>query len=180
MGLFVASAIGADDIFVAVDKWKNARLKDVTVPTEVIAAIALPSAASAMLLTTSTTAVAFFATTICPVAPILCFAVFCGLLIVFNYILNILFIFPALCLYDIWLQKPSHTSNCCLNFDCCGQSIFERRATDGNGEEKQASFIHRILNALYRIIHQFRYILLVACLVALGVCIYVALTVSLI
>ena len=66
IGLFVASAIGADDIFVAVDKWNNARnssLKEAT--TEDIAEVALPDAAGAMLLTTITTAVAFFATCIC-------------------------------------------------------------------------------------------------------------------
>ena len=66
MGLFVASALGADDIFVAVDKWKNARIHNQSGSTEDVAAVALPNAASAMLLTTSTTAVAFFATTICP------------------------------------------------------------------------------------------------------------------
>ena len=66
MGLFVASALGADDIFVAVDKWKNARILNQAGSTEDVAAEALPNAASAMLLTTSTTAVAFFATTICP------------------------------------------------------------------------------------------------------------------
>ena len=66
IGLFVASAIGADDIFVAVDKWNNARIaspKEAT--TEDIAEVALPDAAGAMLLTTITTSVAFFATCIC-------------------------------------------------------------------------------------------------------------------
>ena len=66
VGLFVASAIGADDIFVAVDKWNNARVaspKEAT--TEDIAEIALPDAAGAMLLTTITTSVAFFATCVC-------------------------------------------------------------------------------------------------------------------
>lgn len=69
IGVFVAAALGADDVFVAVDKWKNARLAKQSASTEEIAAIALPNAASAMLLTTSTTAVAFFATMICLVTP---------------------------------------------------------------------------------------------------------------
>ena len=52
------------------DKFKNARIQYPTGSTEDIAAVAFPNAASAMLLTTSTTAVAFFASCICPVPPI--------------------------------------------------------------------------------------------------------------
>lgn len=69
IGVFVSTALGADDVFVAVDKWKNARLANQSASTEDVASVALPSATSAMLLTTSTTAVAFFATMICPVLP---------------------------------------------------------------------------------------------------------------
>merc|ERR1712157_641376 len=66
IGVFVVFALGADDIFVAVDKWKNARLD---YPKASIEEIAFPDAAGAMLLTTTTTAAAFFGTAICPVAP---------------------------------------------------------------------------------------------------------------
>lgn len=173
IGIFVAAALGADYIFVTVDKWKNARLEDQTASTEEIAAIALPSSASAMFLTTSTTTVAFFATTICPVTPILCFALFCGLLILFNYVLNIFFLSPALCLYDIWLKRGS--GNPLVNFGCCSKSIFASRSSEDG--EKKMSLIHKVLGGLYEIIHRFRYVVLVACLAATGVCIYVALTV---
>jgi hypothetical protein len=70
IGVFVVFALGADDIFVAVDKWKNARIAHPTAETAFVAAIALPDAAGAMFLTTSTTAIAFFGTAICPVAPV--------------------------------------------------------------------------------------------------------------
>jgi hypothetical protein len=63
-------ALGAGDIFVAIDKWKNARISYPYGSTEFVAAKALPDALSAMFLTTITTAIAFFATAICPVAPI--------------------------------------------------------------------------------------------------------------
>ena len=64
IGVFVVFALGADDIFVAVDKWKNARLEHRSATTEQIAAIALPDAAQSMFLTTITTAVAFFGTAV--------------------------------------------------------------------------------------------------------------------
>jgi Patched family len=51
LGIYVVFAIGADDVFVAVDKWKNARLQHPMAATEDIAAIALPDSAAAMFLT---------------------------------------------------------------------------------------------------------------------------------
>jgi hypothetical protein len=68
IGIFVVFALGADDVFVAVDKWKNARTKlGMDAETEAVAAAALPDAAGSMFLTTLTTAVAFFGTALCPV-----------------------------------------------------------------------------------------------------------------
>jgi hypothetical protein len=70
IGIFVVFALGADHVFVAVDKWRNAHLMYPRATKEQIAAKALPDAASAMFLTTSSTAVTFFGTAICPVAPV--------------------------------------------------------------------------------------------------------------
>lgn len=44
-------ALGSDDIFVAVDKWKNARLDLPDAEVQVVAAVASPDAAVAMFLT---------------------------------------------------------------------------------------------------------------------------------
>lgn len=63
IGFFVSAALGADDLFVAVEKFKQVRFKlGNTASTEDVAMIALPEAAFGMLLTTATTSVAFFAT----------------------------------------------------------------------------------------------------------------------
>ena len=105
LGLFVVFALGAGDIYVAFDKWTNYRKNNMTKSTEYIAAYALPESLSAMFLTTITTALAFFATVVCPVAPIKMFAIFCGLLILLDYLLCCLFIFPGLCIYDRALIK---------------------------------------------------------------------------
>jgi len=105
IGVFVVFALGAGDIFVAFDKWTMYRKNNMTKSTEYVAAYALPEAISAMFLTTLTTAVAFFATAVCPVAPIKMFAIFCGLLIIFDYILTVCFVLPCLCIYDQALIK---------------------------------------------------------------------------
>jgi predicted RND superfamily exporter protein len=174
IGIFVAAALGADDVFVAVDKWKNARLDNPSASTQEIAAIALPDAASAMLLTTSTTAVAFFATMICPVTPIFCFAFFCGLLIMFNYFLNVIFVFPALCLYDIWLMNGS--TNCLINCGCGSKSKVEDPVDEGAATKK--SPIHKILSTYFYFLEKFRFFIIAASIAALATCIVVAATVS--
>lgn len=53
-----------------------------------------------MILTTVTTAIAFFGSSLCPVLPIKLFGIFCGLLIAVDYILDVVVMFPCLCIYD--------------------------------------------------------------------------------
>jgi hypothetical protein len=74
IGLFVVFALGADDVFVAVDKWKNARKKVGPTPDATqVAVAAFPEALGAMFCTSLTTAVAFFASAACPVVRVPCF-----------------------------------------------------------------------------------------------------------
>jgi len=173
IGVFVVFALGADDIFVAVDKWKNARLDHPDADTEFVAAVALPDAAGAMFLTTITTAIAFFGTAICPVAPIKMFAIFCGLLIMFDYIMCCLLVFPALCIYDRKLTNK--TSNFCIA--CCQK----KGDTDEVDEEEEVrkSLIHRILLGYYHILHRFRWVVFLLSLGGLGAAIYGATTLEL-
>ena len=160
IGVFVVFAIGADDIFVAVDKWKNVRLEHRDATTEQVAAMALPDAAEAMFLTSITTAVAFFGTAICPVAPLKLFSIFNGLLIMFDYFLCVLLMFPAICLYDKWTRRGH---NCFVSCHCChrledhGENAFDGDAN----EEKSESLIRRILTKFYNVLHAGRFVLVV-------------------
>ena len=73
LGVFVVMGIGVDDLFVVVDKWHQAVVHlPPDAPVADIAAAVGPDAALAMLLTSITTAAAFFATCLVPVAPIRC------------------------------------------------------------------------------------------------------------
>jgi protein dispatched 1 len=174
IGVFVVFALGAGDIFVAVDKWKNARLDHPKGTTEYIAALALPEAASAMFLTTITTAIAFFGTAICPVAPIKLFAIFCGLLIMFDYIMCVLLVFPALCIYD---RKRETNPNCCITCHCCHR--FEAGGNHGEEEDSKPSLIRRVLLGFYWFLHKFRWALFAVCAAGLGLSIYFATTLEL-
>mmetsp|Transcript_5011 Transcript_5011/g.14599 ORF Transcript_5011/g.14599 Transcript_5011/m.14599 type:complete len:1206 (+) Transcript_5011:1375-4992(+) len=138
--LFVVFAIGADDIFVAVDKWKNTRLAHPAASVEYIAAIALPDAAGAMFLTTITTSVAFFATAICPVAPVKLFSILCGTMVIFDYIMDVLIMFPALCIYDnhIQLMASDKRPSRWMIFEYSSSSSWTKQQTEtvGDGDEK--------------------------------------------
>ena len=181
IGVFVVFALGADDVFVAVDKWKNARLEHPKATTEHIAALALPDAAGAMLLTTSTTAVAFFATAICPVAPVKMFAIFLGLLVTFDYIMNILLVFPALCIYDIrnLRGQTGLCASCCCCCCCCfgtgDHAHDEEEEIRGNDQrhdedEVKPSLIHRILSGYYWLLHKARWVVFITCFAGLVLC----------
>lgn len=190
MGVFVVAALGADDVFVAVDKWKNARIKYPDATTEEIAMVAFPNAASAMLLTTSTTAIAFFATALCPVAPIRCFAVYCGLLIVFDYFMDVLIMFPALAIYDRWIM--SGKSGCLVTFQNKSRDASKpSTANSGSGTSNETdtkvedpttklnekrSLIHRILLFYYKIQHKFQWVFVCLCIFAIAMCAYIAST----
>ncbi len=187
-GFFVSTALGADDLFVASDKWKAHRLKYPKKSTEDIAALVLPEAGFAMMMTTFTTSTAFFATCVSPVAPIFCFAVFCGLMVMLNYILNCALVFPGLCLYDGWLmnQKPA---NCFVSCRWCrgwGRGRVGRIMDKTGKEDESVSVIgdemirrmQRRMEKLYGLIHIGRWVILIACLIGLSISVYFAQTIS--
>ena len=162
IGVFVVFALGADDVFVAVDKWKNARIDNRNGSVEDIAAVALPDATAAMFLTSITTAVAFFSTTLSPVAPLKCFAVFCGLLIIFAYLLCVTLVFPALCIYDKWLLRGPRFI---CSFHCFAKKgeVIDDFAPE---DDTHPSLIRRILNAFYIGFHTIRWFILAASIAA--------------
>ena len=103
--IFVVFAMGADDIFVAVDIWKSFRHEMSRDLTDQVALVALPKIAFATFVTSITTAAAFFASTGVKSPIIASFALFCGLLVMMDYVLSIVILFPSICLYDRWLAQ---------------------------------------------------------------------------
>jgi hypothetical protein len=135
----------------------------------------------------STTSVAFFGTAICPVTSLKLFSIFVGLLVFLAYILCILFVFPALCLYDQWKrnklvsgQKPSCFVEFCQK-GAAQEEQQEQRAGDGveDDDEDQSSLIRRILSAYYCLLHFLRYPLLLIFAATFAISTYYALQLSL-
>lgn len=198
IGVFVVFALGAGDIYVAFDKWTNYRKNNTTKSTEYVAAYALPESLSAMFLTTITTALAFFATAVCPVAPIKMFAIFCGLLILLDYLLVVLFIFPGLCIYDLALIKRAEgnmsggiLSGCWMGCVGCGTcfSLCHKTSayddvvvTSEDSEEETAdekdgiryNMMQRFLLTFSVQLYRARWPLLAFCSVSFGLCAFYA------
>jgi len=203
IGVFVVFALGAGDIYVAFDKWTNYRKNNATKSTEYVAAYALPESLSAMFLTTITTSLAFFATAVCPVAPIKMFAIFCGLLILLDYLLVVLFIFPGLCIYDLALIKRAKRnssggvlSGCwigCVSCGACVSCCHKTAAYDdvvvlpssegcdeGMANEKDSddtiryNSTQRFLLTFSEQLYRARWPLLVLCVVSFGLCSFYA------
>jgi len=97
--IFLVLGVGADDVFVYVDSWKQASV-DPHLDTQVKRVLYTWSHTAQSVFNTSfTTASAFFATALNPVMPISSFGIFAALAIIINYIFTIT-LFPATVL--IW------------------------------------------------------------------------------
>jgi hypothetical protein len=80
-------------------------------------------------------------------------------LITMDYLLCLLLVFPALCIYDKWRHR---TNWCCRCLNCYASKEVEEAQREDT--EEKPSFIHRILNTFYDGIHKMRFFLVAACL----------------
>eukprot|EP01048_Picozoa_sp_COSAG05_P017533 COSAG05_NODE_2406_length_3102_cov_1.630703_1_plen_413_part_10 len=107
LGLFVICGIGADDIFVMVDAWKQSFIMlPPSTPLENRISWAHSRASSAMLVTSFTTAAAFLSNTVNYVIPVALFGAFMALLVMINYVM-VCTMFPSvIVLHYTWFELP--------------------------------------------------------------------------
>jgi predicted RND superfamily exporter protein len=108
IAIFLVIGIAADDIFVFIDAWKQSAY----VGREVIQgdikkrmAYSFRRGARAMTVTSSTTAVAFFANAFSPIMPIQAFGLFTGVLIPINFLLVVMIMPPAVIYFEKNIEK---------------------------------------------------------------------------
>lgn len=107
--------IAADDVFVFYDAWKQSQY----IGQEVIQgdlrkrmAYSFRRGVRAMTVTSSTTAVAFFANAMSPIMPIRAFGVFTGVLIPINFFLVVMIMPPAVIYYESKIQGKYERCGC--------------------------------------------------------------------
>ena len=110
IGIFVVAGIGVDDIYVFTDAWKQSfYLLPEDAPLAARLSFAYRRAATAMLITSLTTAVAFLVNTVSPIPPIRLFGIWMALLICVDYALVITW-YPLIQLAN---HKMCHGKWCC-------------------------------------------------------------------
>jgi predicted RND superfamily exporter protein len=100
-GLFLCLGIGADDVFVMVQSFDDAirARKMKTIDAHLVKEV-LIDAGAATLVTSCTTAGAFFSSMSSSITAIKCFGVFCGLVVCCDWLTMIFFIPPVAVLYQ--------------------------------------------------------------------------------
>ena len=112
LAVFIILGIGADDIFVFFDTWKESEYKSFPSLAHRLS-YAYKRAARAMFFTSITTATAFIVNATSPFLAIKSFGVFSGILILVNYMSVIIFVPTVIVTYHVWWDKYK----CC----CCCQ-----------------------------------------------------------
>jgi predicted RND superfamily exporter protein len=139
IGIFLVIGIAADDIFVFLDAWKQSshvgpeQMKkdngngDPNAEKKRRLAYAFRRGVRAMSVTSSTTAVAFFANLFSTIMPIRAFGVFSGVLIPMNFILVIIVMPPAVIWWESKINEPYKT--------CCWDKRTDEELEEFNNKE---------------------------------------------
>ncbi|KAJ3452766.1 sterol-sensing domain [Anaeramoeba flamelloides] len=128
LSLFIVLGIGCDDIFIMLDSFRQSKHQKEEISKNIYTRMnwAYKRAATTMLITTLTSAGAFFGNTASTIPPIRYFGVFTGMAIVFNYLLVITY-FPAIIV--IWNNYGERV--------CCCFGLFQKKKKKEQFEEDQ-------------------------------------------
>ena len=139
--LFIVLGIGADDIFVFYDVWRNTAYESYPSLTHRLSDAYRKSVFS-MLFTSITTAVAFFASAISPLLATTSFGVFSGLVIIVNYLSVILYFPTVVVMYHLKFENFQWPCIlfCKRNCKCC--KICESKETEEEVHSKYESDEH--------------------------------------
>ena len=145
--IFIVLGIGADDIYVFYDVWRNTGHEDYPTLAHRLSDAYRKSVFS-MLFTSTTTAVAFFASAISPLLATRSFGVFSGIVIIVNYISVIIYFPTVVIMYHTKFQhlkwpcvvfcKQLFKSCCRKSKDCTEETsssdynIYSKKTSNGN------------------------------------------------
>ncbi len=130
LAIYLALGIGADSVFVMVDCWNQARLDPSIRTTLGRLRFSLDRTVKACFNTTVTTVASFAATSLTPVMPIHCFAVFAAMVLTVDYIFMIFFAPTVMMLYHVHFSDLGGLC-CCCGKNCKGRlSAMEPAVTE--------------------------------------------------
>ena len=109
LSVFIVLGIGADDVFVFIDSWKSSAHVTLLVTR---LSMVYSHAASAMFVTSFTTMVAFFSSSLSPLLAVSTFGTFSGLLIAVNYFSIVLFLPCVVLIHEFYIKTHNSNSIC--------------------------------------------------------------------
>ena len=136
LSIFIVLGIAADDVFVFCDAWRQStQHKEIANDENLRMAYTFKRAFKAILVTSSTTCVAFLANGLSEVVPIRAFGIFAAIIIPVNFILIILMMPSIQLIHDRYFAKWfSYKKICCI---CCNRAKqVETEKASGDGEEE--------------------------------------------
>jgi hypothetical protein len=132
LSVFVVLGVGADDVFVFFDAFKQSAYEPSEVSGSTLTRVLYTArrASKAIFVTSLTTAVAFAATAMSKVMPISAFGALSAIMIFVLFAVNVLFFPPALVLYDRWVRNAARRrangegklAACLGGFGCKGKN----------------------------------------------------------
>lgn len=141
LSIFIILGIGADDIFVFMDTWKQSHDKRYKSLVHRLSDV-YRHAAKAMLITSFTTMVAFLSNVFSPLLAISSFGLFSAILVTVNY-LSVIFFFPTVVIVHYLSRKGQCC--CCSLCRCKGSSLEETPSESKENLESSTSSSKTVL-----------------------------------
>jgi len=163
LALFIVAAIGADDIFIFMDAYKQSQYHlDILTDLETRMSWVYRRTGTAMAITSATTCAAFLCTLITPLSSIQSFGVFAACVIFIDYVLVMSLFCTAVVIYHdrfesrarfgcccpFGVQKPSVTENAKATLEAEDGEDAKRDRVSEFFRTKVASFVQKPLNRL--------------------------------
>ena len=122
--LFLVLGVGADDVYVYVDTWRQSFSKlPVDAPLEYRLSWVLSKAGGAMLVTSTTTAVSFLANITSSITTMKAFGLFTAIVVISDFLLMILFLPAVVTIHHLHfsrdaadIQNANDMTGCCVSF----------------------------------------------------------------
>jgi len=117
VGIFVVVGIGADDIFVFMDSWKQSLQsfgEEATLEKRL--GLVLYKACGSMFITSLTTASAFAANAFSLITSLKCFGVYCAIVVIVDFFLMLSYVPALVIIYERSIKKHWCCCRCCT---CC-------------------------------------------------------------
>ena len=157
LSIFIVLGIAADDVFVFCDAWRqSAHYPSIADDDKKRMAYAFKRAFKAILVTSSTTSVAFLANGLSEIVPIRAFGIFAAIIIPVNFVLIIL-IMPAIqMVHDRYLAKCCTYRKC---FAACCKCCISKKTDKEDGDKENKDALTRFFSGPYdKCIIKLRYV----------------------